>query len=186
VASSLRDQPELDPSSATRNGRGGADGRVGTAGADPAHGGPLPDATFPELIGRLINDVSDLADQQLELAKQEIAEARDEAIGATVKIALGAGIAMAAGLLLVIWAWTAFIWFFNWLGAFITIGPVTLDWLGWVVGFVVPLLAVWIAWRRFIRVAIKRFRGIWPPLPRTQATLKEDLKWVRQRIPSGR
>jgi len=187
VASPVRDQPELDPSAATRNGRGGADGRAGGAGVDPAHGGPLPDATFPQLIGRLINDVSDLADGQIELAKQEIAEARDEAIGATIKIALGAGIVMASGLLLIIWAWTAFIWFFNWLGAFIVIGPVTLAWLGWLVGLLVPVLAVFIAWRWFIKGAIKRFRGIWPPLPRTQATLKEDLEWVRRlRTLSGR
>ena len=47
----------------------------------------------PELIGRLINDVSDLADRQIELAKQEVGEARDEAIGAVKRLAIGAGIA---------------------------------------------------------------------------------------------
>ena len=137
------------------------------------------------MIGRLINDLSELADRQIELAKQEIAEAKDEAISAIKRIAIGAGIAVAAGLLLVIWAWTAFIWFFNWVGAFITIGPITLAWLGWVVGLVVPALAAFIAWKRFISGGISQAKGVWPPLPRTRETLKEDLEWVQhQRIPS--
>ena len=151
----------------------------GRAGTDPAHGGPLPQATVPELFGRLINDVSDLADRQIELAKQEVGEAKDDAIRAAIRIAIGAGIALAAGLLLVIWAWTGFIWFFNWLGAFITLGPVTLSWLGWVVGLIVPLLAAWIAYTSFIRRGIRQATAIWPPLPHTRETLKEDLEWVK-------
>jgi hypothetical protein len=131
------------------------------------------------LIGRLINDVSDLADRQIDLAKQEIAEAKDTAISATVRIAIGAGIAALAALLLVIWAWTGFIWFFNWIGSLITIGPVTLAWLGWLVGLLVPLIAALIAWRRFIKGGIDRALDIWPPLPRTRETLKEDLEWVK-------
>src|SRR5436853_7887212 len=107
--------PERSPAVAV-NGRDRSDGR---SGLDPAHGGPLPQATLPELIGRLINDVSDLADRQIELAKQEIGDAKDEAISAVKRLAIGGGIAAAAGLLFVIWVWTAFIWFFNWLGAFI-------------------------------------------------------------------
>jgi putative superfamily III holin-X len=173
-------QPQLQPP-----GPNGANGR---AGADPAHeGGPLTQATLPELVGRLINDVSDLADEQIELAKQEVAEAKDEALGATKRILIGAGIAVAAALLLVIWAWTAFIWFFNWLGAFLTVGPVTFAWIGWVLGVAVPALAAFLAYKRFISGGIDQARGILPPLPRTRATLKEDLEWVRrQRIPSGR
>jgi hypothetical protein len=147
----------------------------------------LPDATLPELIGRLINDLSDLADRQLELAKQEIAEARDEAISAATKIGVGAGIALAAALLLVIWAWTAFIWFFNWIGSLITVGPVTFSWLGWPVGLLVPVAAALIAWRRFINAGIQQVRSIFPPLPRTRETLKEDLEWVKRlRTPSDR
>ncbi len=159
----------------------------GRAGPDPAHGGPLPDATLLELIGRFINDVSDLADRQLELAKQEIADARDEAIGAATKIGIGAGIALAAALLLVIWAWTAFIWFFNWVGSLIAIGPVTFSWLGWLVGLIVPVAAALIAWRRFINLGVQQVRSIFPPLPRTRETLKEDLEWVKRlRTPSER
>jgi Putative Actinobacterial Holin-X, holin superfamily III len=176
VALNHRDQPPLDaPAAGPRDGRNGA-----SAVHDPAHvGGPLPDATFPELIGRLINDVSDLADRQIELAKQEIAEAKDEVIGAVKRIAIGAGIAVACALLLVIWAWTAFIWFFNWLGAFVQIGPVTLAWIGWLLGLVVPAAAAFFAYRSFIRPGISRATGVWPPLPRTRSTLKEDLEWVR-------
>lgn len=168
MAADLRDQPQLDATPAlTRNGR------------DGAHDGPIPAATFPELVGRIINDVSDLADRQIELAKQEVNEAKDEAIGAIKRIAIGAGIAAAAALLLTIWAWTAFIWFFNWLGAFVTVGPVNLGWIGWVIGLIVPVLAAWIAYRSFIRGGISQAMGIWPPLERTRTTLKEDLEWLR-------
>ena len=122
-------------------------------GLDPAHGGPLPQATLPELVGRLINDVSDLADRQIELAKQEISEAKDDALGEAKRIGIGAGIAIAALVLLVIWAWTAFIWFFNWLGALILIPfPAIALVAGAVIGAVG---AYWIAsplfedWRKF-------------------------------------
>jgi len=167
-----REQPQLGAPGPTR--------RNGSAAAlDPAHGGPLNEATFPELLGRIINDVSDIADQQIELAKQEINETKDEAIGAVKRILIGAGIAAAAALLLVIWAWTAFIWFFNWLGAFITIGPVTLAWIGWLLGLIVPAIAAFIAYRAFIRSGISRATHLWPPLDRTRATLKEDLEWLQ-------
>src|SRR6266566_1548884 len=73
------------------NGRDRSDGQPATAYSDPAHSGPLPRATLPELVGRLINDFSDLADRQIELAKQEIGEAKDEAIGATIRIAIVVG-----------------------------------------------------------------------------------------------
>src|SRR5216683_2700901 len=123
----------------TTNARDRSNGR---AGLDPAHGGPLPQATLPELLGRLINDVSDLADRQIELAKQEVGEAKDEAIGAIKRLAIGAGIAVAAALLLVIWAWTAFIWFFNWLFGMISfptpLGTQSLAWVGWLLGVLVP------------------------------------------------
>src|SRR4051794_14840040 len=144
--------PEGGPVAPTTNGRARADGR---AGADPAHGGPLPQATLPELVGRLINDVSDLADRQIELARQEINEAKDEAISATLRIAIGAAIALVAAVLLIIWAWTAFIWFFNWLFGFISFptpfGTQSLAWFGWLLGLLVPALAAWIAYSRFIR-----------------------------------
>ena len=170
------------------------DGRYrgnGRSAPDAAHGGPLPQATLPELIGRLINDLSDLADRQIDLAKQEIAEARDEAISAAMRIAIGAGIALAAGLLLIVWAWTAFIWFFNWLFGFISFptpfGTQSLAWFGWLLGVVVPAIMGLIAWRRFIWAGIKEVKSIWPPLPRTRETLKEDLEWVQHlRTPSER
>ena len=163
-----------------------ADGRDranGVSTFDAAHGGPLPQATLPELIGRLINDVSDLADRQIDLAKQEIAEARDEAFSAAMRIAIGAGIALAAGLLLIIWAWTAFIWFFNWLFGFISfptpIGTQSLAWVGWLLGVLVPGISLWIAYKRFIRRGISEAMSIWPPLPRTRESLKEDLAWLQ-------
>ena len=165
------------------NGRDRSDGQPATAYSDPAHSGPLPRATLPELVGRLINDFSDLADRQIELAKQEIGEAKDEAIGATIRIAIGAGIAVAAALLLVIWAWTAFIWFFNWLFGFISFptpfGTQSLAWFGWLLGALVPSVAAWFAWRRFILRGFNRAKAIWPPLPRTRETLKENLEWVK-------
>src|ERR1051325_990588 len=123
---------------------------AGRERADPAHDGPLPQATLPELVGRLINDVSDLADRQIELAKQEVGEAKSDAIKAVMRIAIGAGIAAAAALLLVIWAWTAFIWFFNWLFGFISfptpLGTQSLAWVGWLLGVLVPGIAAWFAY----------------------------------------
>ena len=138
--------PERGPV-VTVNGRDRSDGQLGL---DPAHhGGPLPQATLIELVGRLINDVSDLADRQIDLAKQEISEAKDDAIGAAKRIAIGAGIAAAVGLLLIIWAWTAFIWFFNWLFGHISfstpMGTQSLAWFGWLLGLVVPAVFGFIA-----------------------------------------
>jgi Putative Actinobacterial Holin-X, holin superfamily III len=158
--------------------------------SDPAHTGPLPQATLPELVGRLINDVSDLADRQIELAKQEIGEAKDDTLGAVKRVAIGAGIGLGAGLLLIIWAWTAFIWFFNWLFGHISfptpIGTQSLAWFGWLLGLVVPAVLGFIAYR-FVRRGIGEGMAIWPPLPRTRETLKEDLEWVQHlRTPSAR
>ena len=34
-------------------------------------------------------------------------------------------------------------------------------------------------YQRFIRPGISQAMAIWPPLPRTRETLKEDLEWVR-------
>jgi Putative Actinobacterial Holin-X, holin superfamily III len=180
VALTDRDQAAVSPGD-------GVDRADGRARFDPAHGGPVVEATFAELIGRLINDLSELADKQIELAKQEVNEAKDQAIGAVKRLAIGAGIAAVAGLLLVIWLWTAVIWFFNWLGAFVTLGPVNLGWLGWPVGLVVPLLLVFIGWKSFVQAGLNQAKTVWPPLPRTRATLKEDLEWVRdQRTRSTR
>ena len=175
-----RDQSAASPAD-------GVDRADGRSRVDPAHGGPVDEATFAELIGRLVNDLSELADKQIELAKQEVNEAKDQAIGAAKRLAIGAGIAAAAGLLLVIWFWTAVIWFFNWAFGFITVGPVRLDFIGWIIGLIVPLLAAFIAYKSFIRGGIHQAKTVWPPLPRTRATLREDLEWVRdQRTRSTR
>jgi hypothetical protein len=215
--------PEQGPAMAV-DGRDRPDGQ---AELDPAHGGPLPQATLIELIGRVLNDVSDLADRQIDLAKQEIGEARDDAFGAVKRAAIGAGIAVAALILLVIWAWSAFIWFFNWLGSLVQvsvppgsqviglvagalIGVAAGVWigitfwhgwwritlaaivgillgaliggyagLGWLLGALVPGL-LGVAAYRFIFRGINEAMAIWPPLPRTRDTLKEDLEWVRR------
>jgi hypothetical protein len=154
--------------------------RNGQVPTDPAHSrGQLPDATFPELIGRIINDVSDLADTQIQLAKQEINEAKGDAIKATTKIAIGAGLVLVMGLFIIIWAWTAYIWFFNWLGSFIVIGPVTLSFLGWILGAFVPVAFGYWAIRWWIQVGIREAGEIWPPLERTRATLREHLEWLQ-------
>jgi len=180
--------PPPEPTPAVRvNGHDRSDGQ---AGLDPAHRGPLPQATLLELFGRLINDTSDLADRQIDLAKQEIGEAKDDAIGAVKRIAIGAGIGLVTGLLLLIWAWTAFIWFFNWLFGHISFptpfGPQSLAWFGWLLGVLVPGVFAFIAYR-FVRGGISAAMAIWPPLPRTRQTLKEDLEWVQHlRTPSTR
>jgi hypothetical protein len=169
------------------NGRDRSDGQPGL---DPAHAGPLPQATLIELVGRLINDTSDLADRQIDLAKQEVAEAKDDVVVAVKRVAIGGGIAAVVALLLVIWAWTAFIWFFNWLFGHVSFptpfGPQTLAWFGWLFGALVPAVGGYVAYR-FIRQGIYEATAVWPPLPRTRNTLKEDLEWVRRlRTPRAR
>lgn len=187
--------PPSPSASATPDGRDGASVRSTVSvdpAIDPAHRGPLPRATLPELFGRLINDASDLADRQIELAKQEVGEAKDEALTAVKRLAIGAGIAAAAGLLLVIWAWTAFIWFFNWLFGFIRfgtpLGEQSLAWVGWLLGLLVPALAALFAFNRFIKPGLSLAKSLLSsPLPRTRETLKEDLEWVKHlRTPSAK
>ena len=157
------------------------EGPAAAALADPAHaGGSLPDATLPQLVGRMINDVSDLADRQVELAKQEVGESKDEAVGSATTLGIGAGIGILSVLLVVIWAWTGVIWFFNWLGAFVTVGPVTFAWIGWVVGVVVPIVAVWLGYQWFIKRGLRRAQTIWPPLPRTRESLREHMTWLQR------
>jgi hypothetical protein len=157
--------------------------RDGGVRVDRAHGGPVSDATTPELVGRIINDFSDIVDRQIELAKQEVREEIGEAIGAARTLAIGAGIAAAAGLFVVIWLWTALIWFLNWVGASLW-GP-GWGWIGWLVGFVAPLPIGFFAWSGFIKPGIEQIKI--RPLERTKATLQEDLEWLRQlRTLSGR
>jgi Putative Actinobacterial Holin-X, holin superfamily III len=181
VAFTLRDQPQTDQDAARAgDGRDGANDR---SLQDAGDAGQLTRNTVLELIGSLIKGTSDLADTQIELAKQEVGEARDEALGAVKRLAIGAGIAVAAALLLVISLWTAFIWFFNWLFGFISFptpfGTQSLAWVGWLLGLALPVIAAYIAYTRYIRPGVSRAMAIWPPLPRTRETLKEDLEWVR-------
>jgi Putative Actinobacterial Holin-X, holin superfamily III len=148
---------------------------------DRAHGGPVGDATTPELFGRVINDFSDLVDRQIELAKQEVRDEIGEAIGAARTLAIGAGVAAAAGFLLVIWAWTALISFLNFVGW----EWLRLGWIGWLFGFLAPLPIGFFAWSGFIKRGIAQVKI--KPLERTRATLQEDLEWLRQlRTLSGR
>ena len=142
---------------------------------------PITDASTPELIGRLVADVSDLADRQVELARAEIVETKDQAIGLAKTFGIGAGILLAVALLLVIWAWTGFIWFFNWVGAFFGFGG-----LGWLVGLLLPVLAGFLAYKLFIQPGIQRVKSF-RPLPRSRQSLKENLEWARRlREPSTR
>jgi Putative Actinobacterial Holin-X, holin superfamily III len=158
-------------------------GQVGADVAGPPNGAereapsqliPLTDASSVDLLRRLFDDVSDLADRQIELAKQEVAETRDQAIDLAKTFGIGAGIIALVALLLVIWAWTGFIWLFNWIGAFFGFGG-----LGWVLGLVLPLLAAFVSYKFFIQPGIQQVQGF-TPLARTRATLQENLEWARQ------
>jgi hypothetical protein len=181
-----RDQLEHAPALAVAtNGRNHANG---LPSADPAHRpGPLPDATFAELVGRLINDLSDLADRQIELARREIDETRDDAVVTLKKTGIGAGVIAGGGLLLTIALWSAFIWYLNWAFGHATVGTVRLDFVGWIVGIVVPVVAAYVAYVRLVRPGINHMIAMWPLFSRTRATLKEDLEWLQlQRTRSTR
>jgi hypothetical protein len=157
--------------------------------SEPASGvysGPVGSGTYAQLIGRAINDLSDLVDRQIELARQEFKENLDEVLGGVKLLAFAAGIGAALGLLAVIWLWTAFIWFFNWLGETL-LGPyigVFGGLLGWLLSLAVMGAAGWYAYKLFRR----GFREVRiSPMARTRQTLKEDLEWVKQlRTPSAK
>ena len=174
-----RDQFEHAPALAvTTNGRNHANG---LPSADPAHRpGPLPEASFVELFGRFVNDISDLADRQIELARQEINETRDEAVVTLKTTAIGAGVVGGGSLLLTIALWTALIWFLNWAFGHVSVGTIRLDFVGWIVGVVVPAAAAYIAYVRLVRPGIYHLIAMWPLFSRTRATLKEDLEWLQQ------
>jgi hypothetical protein len=174
-----RDQFEHAPALAvTTNGRNHA---TGLSSADPAHRpGPLLEASIVELFGRLVNDVSDLADRQIELARQEIDETKDDAVSTLKRTAVGAGIIGGGSLLLTIALWTAFIWFLNWAFGYVRIGTVRLDFVGWIVGVVVPVVAAYVAYVGLVRPGINHMVAMWPLFGRTRATLKEDLEWLQQ------
>jgi hypothetical protein len=145
---------------------------------DRAHTGPVQEAPTRELVGRIVNDFSDLIDKQIQIAKLEVKENLGEAAGDIKSVTIGGGIALGAALLLTVWAWTGFIWFFNWVGAMLGA-----PFVGWIVGFLVPLIVAFLAWKAFIQpgLAVTKLR----PLARTRETLKEDLEWVKQlRTPS--
>ena len=184
--------PRRDPPSEGSPHAGSASPN-GTPGADGAHNGPVGSASTPELIGRLVNDLSNLVDKQIELAKQEIRETIGDATGAIKQLAIGAGITAAAGLLLLITAWTAFIWFFNWLG-YLLLNLTGVSWLaaiggllGWLLGFIVPAVAAYFfAWKRYLKSGLDEGTTLMRnPMGRTRTTLKEDLEWLRKlRSPS--
>ncbi|MBI2755580.1 MAG: phage holin family protein [Chloroflexi bacterium] len=148
----------------------------------------MASATLAELIGRLVNDGSELIDKQIELAKQEVKDDLGEVVATAKTGAIAAGLALAAGLLATIWLFTAVIWFFNWLGEKL-LGLAGLGWLGaslgWLIGLIIVAVLGWISYRTIMRT-VRRGKSI-RPLARTRTTLKEDLEWVRQlRTPSAK
>lgn len=157
-------------------------------GRDETRPSGLGDAPLQELVGRIVSDVSDIVDKQIELAKQEVREDIGEVVGALKRLAIGAGIAAGAGLLLAVSLWVAALFWLSWAGAWL-LGLVGLPWLGgilgWCVGMLIPAICALIAWKKFIRPAFGQVKI--KPLERTRATLKEDLEWVqRLRTPSAK
>jgi hypothetical protein len=58
--------------------------------------------------------------------------------------------------------------------------------LGWLLGMLVPGVLGGAAYR-FIRRGVGEAMGIWPPLPRTRESLKENLEWLQNlRTPNAR
>lgn len=157
-------------------------------GRDGTRPDALIDAPLLELVGRIVSDVSGIVDKQIELAKQEVREDIGEVVGALKRLAIGAGIAAGAGLLLVVSLWVAVLFWLSWAGAWL-LGRVGLDWLGgmlgWLLGMLLPAAIALFAWKKFIRPAFGQVKI--KPLERTRATLKEDLEWVqRLRTPSAK
>jgi uncharacterized membrane protein YqjE len=130
----------------------------------------LHDEPLGELLRRLSNQVTELARQEIELAKAELAEKGKQA-------GIGAGLLVGAGLVAVLGlgALTAFLIMAidgaipNWAAALIVGGALLA---------VAAVLAL---------VGRDRLREAAPPLPEeTIETTKEDIQWAKTQLQSGR
>jgi uncharacterized membrane protein YqjE len=130
----------------------------------------LHDEPLGELLRRLSNQVTELARQEIELAKAEVAEKGKQA-------GIGAGLLVGAGLVAVLGlgALTAFLIMAidgaipNWAAALIVGGALLA---------VAAVLAL---------VGRDRLREAAPPLPEeTIETTKEDIQWAKTQLQSGR
>ena len=121
-----------------------------------------------ELVRRLMNNVSALINREVDLAKQE---ARSD-----VRQAIGGGITLALGLLLLYTALAALI-----VAAILAIAPtMTPVSAALIIALVFAVLGAIIALIGWNQVKVQ-------PLERTRETLREDVEWARsQTRPRGR
>ena len=125
---------------------------------------PVGDRSLGELAGELTADLSRLMRQEIELAK---AEAKQEAKQAAQGAGMfgGGGLAALVGLV------------FLSLAAVYGLGNVMdLEWAALIVGIVWAAIAAVL-----MTVGRNRLRQVEPGLPQTAETLKEDVRWARQR-----
>lgn len=123
-----------------------------------------------ELVRRVVNDLQELIDKQVELAKQELREQLHEATSAGKQLGIGAGLLAVAGICF---------FFFLFLGID-TLWP---RW-GWLAAL---LLTIVFGAVGGLLVARGRHKVALRPLARTRATLKEDAEWAKHRlVPSER
>jgi uncharacterized membrane protein YqjE len=130
----------------------------------------LENTPTTELIGELINGVSDLVDKQIEMAKQEAREDVHQVAGAAKSLGIGAGVLLVSLMCVLI-------------GLFLAIDTLLPRW-GWavalVVGIALGILGALLAMRGVKAVKVS-------PLASTRETLKEDVEWAKLQVtPNGR
>ncbi len=124
---------------------------------------PLSGAPTSELVSTLVQGSTDLVRKEVELAKAEL---RDD-IHREVQMAAGVGIGAVFGVVALTLLFVA--------GAF----ALSTVWPGWVGALAVAALALVISVVAAVTGWARRVRR---PLDKTEKTLKEDVRWVKERL----
>ena len=134
------------------------------------NGSQLQDRSVPDLVKQLTEQTKTLARQEIELAKAELTEKGKKA-------GLGAGMFGAAGLLGVV--------AFAVLTACLVLALATAI-APWLAALVVAVLYGTIAGGLAL-IGKKELQEATPPVPeQTVDTVKEDVRWTKQRVQAGR
>ncbi len=128
-----------------------------------APGGAVQNLSTVELVREITAEVSHLARKEIELAKIELKEdLKSEAIAIGGLFVAGLGGIFTVNLLLVTAVFAL---------------AVTIP--GWAAGLIISAIALaatasvaWLSWRRRVR----------KPMARTQRTIKDDVKWTKERL----
>lgn len=120
----------------------------------------------PELLRRLLNDVSGMVDKEVALAKAEVRETAGLTVRGVVKVAIGA--ALAAGAL-----------FSLLVAGILALAMLVPGWVAGLIAFGVLMVssAIFLFTGKDELVSLRRHL-----FKRTRQSLREDIEWARQRV----